>query len=148
MSAGLSECGENRVAELAGKVEEVGRDAVHWHLIGHLQRNKASAAIGLFDLIHSIDSLRLAKQLSNDAWNAGVTVRGLVQVNTSGEASKSGIDVADDADIAAAVEAAHEISELPNIEIHGLMTMAPLVDDEKILRTNVRAHSEASRSMQ
>ena len=133
IAAGLTECGENRVAELAAKSEELGRHAAHWHLIGHLQRNKVRAALELFDVVHSIDSLRLAKQLSDDAKDAGITVRGLVQVNTSGEASKSGIDVAKDEDIAAAVEAAHEICELPNIEIHGLMTMAPFVSDSAVL---------------
>ena len=134
IAAGLTECGENRVAELAGKIEQVGRHAAHWHLIGHLQRNKAKQAIELFDLLHSLDSVRLAKVLSDDAVKAGIKVRALVQVNASGEESKGGIDV-HDGDISRAREMVHEIVELPNIEVHGLMTMAPFVDDEKVLRT-------------
>lgn len=133
IAVGLQDCGENRVAELDEKVAEVGRHATCWHLIGHLQRNKAARAIQLFDLIHSIDSLRLANELSNDARKAGVTVRGLVQVNASGEDTKGGVDVTDDT-LAAAVEAVQAIAELPNIEVQGLMTMAPFVTDEAVLR--------------
>jgi pyridoxal phosphate enzyme (YggS family) len=133
IAAGLRECGENRVQELEEKVAELGRDAVRWHLIGHLQRNKVKSAIALFDLLHSIDSLRLAKVLSTEAGRAGATVRGLIQVNASGEATKGGIDVGDDA--SAPLEAVHEIIELPGLEVLGLMTMAPFVDDERILRT-------------
>lgn len=133
IAAGLQDCGENRVPELADKVEALGRDATRWHLIGHLQRNKVKKAIELFDLIHSIDSLRLAQELSAEAQRAGITVRGLIQVNASGEASKSGIDIDDD--VAPALAAIKDIVVLPNLEVHGLMTMAPFVDDERVLRT-------------
>lgn len=134
VSAGLSDCGENRVGELAEKVGELGRNAAHWHLIGHLQRNKAKQALELFDVIHSIDSLRLATELSKEAVNAQRTVRGLIQVNASGEATKGGIDVADD-DMSQAVAAIRDITQLANLEVAGLMTMAPFVDDEALLRT-------------
>ena len=133
IAAGLKDCGENRVQELDEKVAEVGRDAVRWHLIGHLQRNKVKSAIALFDLLHSIDSLRLAKELSAEARRAGLTVRGLIQVNASGEETKGGIDVGDDA--ASALEAVHQIAELPGLELHGFMTMAPFVEDQQVLRT-------------
>ena len=133
IAAGLYDCGENRVAELADKVEEIGRDAVRWHLIGHLQRNKVRKAIPLFDVVHSIDSLRLAQELSAEAVRAGVEVTGLVQVNASGEAAKSGFDIARDYE--PGLEAVHAISTLPNLRITGVMTMAPFVDDEKILRS-------------
>lgn len=133
VAAGLHECGENRVQELEDKVAELGRSFARWHLIGHLQRNKSEKAIDLSDLIHSIDSLRLAKQLSKDAQQAGVVVRGLVQVNASGEETKGGIHVVDEKETAAGVEAVHAITELPNLEIQGLMTMAPFVDDTAIL---------------
>lgn len=132
VTAGLRDCGENRVAELADKVAELGRDAARWHLIGHLQRNKVRSALPLFDMLHSIDSLRLAKEISAEAARAHTTVVGLVQVNASGEETKGGIDVADD--VAAAAEAVHEIVELPGIDVRGLMTMAPYVDDERVLR--------------
>ena len=133
ITVGLTECGENRVQELEEKVNALGRHAVHWHLIGHLQRNKAKQAIELFDLVHSIDSVRLARELSKEAAQAGIKVRGLIQVNASGEETKGGIDV-HDAISDEALDAVHEIVELPNIEVHGLMTMAPFVDDEKVLR--------------
>jgi PLP dependent protein len=127
-AAGLHIAGENRVQELARKVDEVGRHAVAWHLIGHLQRNKVRAAIPLFDLIQSIDSLRLAGELSKEAVRAGAVVMGLVQVNTSGEGTKGGFAPA------AAVDAVAEIAGLPGLSIAGLMTMAPYDADERTLR--------------
>lgn len=133
VAVGLRDCGENRIAELADKVEELGRDAACWHLIGHLQRNKVKKALELSDLLHSIDSLRLARELSEEAQRMNVTIRGLVQVNASGEASKGGIDVNDD--VTSAIDAVREIVELPNLGIAGLMTMAPFVDDEPVLRS-------------
>jgi pyridoxal phosphate enzyme (YggS family) len=132
VAAGLRDCGENRVPELESKVEALGRDAARWHLIGHLQRNKVRKAIPLFDVVHSIDSLRLAQELSQEAGRAGVTVHGFVQVNASGEAQKSGIDIA--RDYAPGLEALGAICELPHLRIAGVMTMAPFVDDEQILR--------------
>ena len=133
VSAGLRDCGENRVTELESKVEELGRDAATWHLIGHLQRNKVRKAIPLFDVVHSIDSLRLAQELSAEAVRAGVVVNGLVQVNASGEEAKGGIDITDD--VSAGVAAVQTIASLPGLQVQGVMTMAPFVDDEKILRT-------------
>lgn len=132
IAAGLPDCGENRIAELEAKIESMGRTAATWHLIGHLQRNKVRKAVPLFDMIHSIDSLRLARELSAEAERAQTQIRGLVQVNASGEAAKSGIDIADS--VSPGVEAVQEISDLPLLDIEGVMTMAPLVDDEGILR--------------
>lgn len=133
VAAGLNDCGENRVAELADKSDALGRHAASWHLIGHLQRNKVAQALELFDLIHSIDSLRLAKALSAAAVAAGIKVRGLIQVNASGEESKGGIDVVDD--VTAAMAAVREIVVLPNLEIQGFMTMAPFTAAEPMLRS-------------
>lgn len=128
LAAGLDRFGENRVQELEAKVAAVGRDRAEWHLIGHLQRNKVRRALPLFDLIHSIDSLRLAQELSREAERAGRTVVGLVQVNTSGEATKGGLPAEE------AVDGVGRIAELPGLRIQGLMTMAPLTDDERVLR--------------
>jgi pyridoxal phosphate enzyme (YggS family) len=128
LTMGLHRLGESRVQELELKVEEVGREGPEWHLIGHLQRNKARRGIELFDLIHSVDSLRLARTLSAEADRAGVEVRGLAQVNVSGEASKGGLAGAE------AVDALGEMLTLPRLRIEGLMTMAPLTDDEAVLR--------------
>ena len=127
--AGLRDVAENRVQELEQKRAALGDgEGPAWHLIGHLQRNKVRKAIPLFDLIHSVDSLRLAQELSAEAVRAGVEVRALVQVNVSGEESKGGLDAARAVDGIAAVAA------LPGIRCEGLMTMAPLTDDEALVR--------------
>ena len=136
VAAGLRDCGENRVAELESKVEELGRDAATWHLIGHLQRNKVRKAIPLFDVVHSIDSLRLAQVLSDEAVRADMVVQGLVQVNASGEEAKGGIDIADD--VSAGVDAIRTIAGLPGLKIQGVMTMAPFVDDARVLRATFK----------
>ena len=135
-SVGLREFGENRVDELETKVHAIGREAVEWHLIGHLQRNKARRALPLFDLIHSIDSDRLARELSRQAEQTGRTVRGLIQVNVSGEETKGGLEASDTED--RALEQIAQITALPALEICGLMTMAPLTDEETVLRRTFR----------
>ncbi|MGD8321016.1 MAG: YggS family pyridoxal phosphate-dependent enzyme, partial [Gemmatimonadota bacterium] len=137
LEAGLEDLGENRVEELEEKVGALGRAAARWHMIGHLQRRKAPRAIELADLIHSVDSLRLAERLSRVAGDRmgsgeGDKVPILVQVNTSGEESKAGFEPAQ------AVEEVHRIAELPHLRVYGLMTMAPLVDDEATLVSTFR----------
>lgn len=129
-AAGLLDVGENRVQELDAKRAELdGEDVrVTWHLIGHLQRNKARRAVQLFDHIHSIDSVRLGRELSSEAQRAGIEVRGLVQVNVSGEASKGGFD----AD--RAIGEIAQVAALPSLHCDGLMTMAPLTEDESVVR--------------
>ncbi len=128
LRAGLESIGENRIGELEEKVEAVGRDAAEWHMIGHLQRNKARRGVGLFDRIHSVDSLRLARTLAKEAKRAKLVVRGYLQVNVSGEESKGGFDPG------RAVEALEAVAELDGLRIEGLMTMAPYTDDEAVLR--------------
>jgi pyridoxal phosphate enzyme (YggS family) len=130
-AAGLEDVGENRVSELARKHAELGRP-VRWHLIGHLQRNKVRQALGLFDWIHSVDSLRLAEELSKEAERAGRDVEALIQVNASGEASKGGLEF----DLA--LETIVEITNLPRLHVRGLMTMAPFTEDEAIQRRTFR----------
>jgi PLP dependent protein len=128
IAAGVGDVGENRVQEMDEKVGEIGRDAVRWHLIGHLQRNKAARAVAIADLVHSLDSVRLAEALSAEAVKAGTTVRALVQVNTSGEESKFGLG-ADEA-----VDAVARMAGLPGLRLEGMMTMAPFTDDETVIR--------------
>ncbi|HLL83136.1 MAG TPA: YggS family pyridoxal phosphate-dependent enzyme [Longimicrobium sp.] len=135
-AAGVADVGENRVQELEEKVGEVGRGAVGWHLIGHLQRNKAGKALPLFDLIHSLDSPRLAEALSAEAVRRGVEVRALVQVNASGEGTKGGFEPD------ALVEGVGRIVELPGMRVEGLMTMAPFSDDEQVVRAAFRRTRE------
>ncbi len=127
-AAGLQDAGENRVQELEEKVGIVGREAVRWHLIGPLQRNKAKRAVRLFDLLHSLDSVRLAERLSAETGEDGLICRVLVQVNASGEATKSGFTPE------ALVDEVASIAALPGLEVMGLMTMAPFTDDEQVVR--------------
>jgi len=127
LDVGLRDLGENRIEELEGKVAALGRDRAVWHMIGHLQGRKAPRAVGLAHMIHSVDSVRLAQRLSRTGMERGLEVRVLVQVNTAGEESKSGLAVA------SAVEEVHQMAELPGLEVAGLMTMAPFVDDEAVL---------------
>lgn len=136
IAAGVTDVGENRVQELEQKVGEVGRGAVRWHLIGHLQRNKVAKALPLFDLIHSLDSLRLAQALSDAAVKAGATARALVEVNAVGEESKDGLPAAE------AVDAIGRMAELPGLELRGMMTMAPFTDDEAVIRRAFRTTRE------
>ena len=127
-AAGLKICGENRVQELEEKRGALADADIAWHLIGHLQRNKVRRALPLFELIHSVDSLRLARELSTEAQAAGRVVDALVQVNASGEETKGGFDAAHGASPVA------EVCALPNVRVCGLMTMAPLTDDEGVVR--------------
>jgi pyridoxal phosphate enzyme (YggS family) len=127
MDAGLRDFGENYVQEAQQRVAGLGARArdVTWHFIGHLQTNKAPAALAVFDVIQSADSLKLAQTLSRRAQRP---VRILLEVNVSGEASKHGFAPAE---VGAAVA---EIAALPNIDLAGLMTMAPEVSDAEATR--------------
>ena len=134
--AGVADVGENRVQELEQKVPDVGREAVRWHLIGHLQRNKVAKVLPLFDLLHSLDSLRLAQALSEAAVKAGTTVRALVEVNSAGEETKGGVPAAE------AVDVVGRMAALPGLELRGMMTMAPFTDDADVIRRAFRATRE------
>ena len=145
MAAGVGDVGENRVQEMDDKVAEVGRRAVRWHLIGHLQRNKAARAVALADLVHSLDSVRLSEALSAEAVKAGVIVPALVQVNTSGEESKFGLSPEE------AIDAVGRMAELPGLRLEGMMTMAPFTDDQAVIRRTFagarRLREEAERQV-
>lgn len=124
--AGVGDVGENRVQEAEAKMARVTAP-VRWHLIGHLQRNKARQALR-FDLFHGLDSERLAVALHEEAVKAGRTLDVLVQVNVSGEASKSGLALTD---VPAFADRLHELSSL---RVRGAMTMAPFEAAETELR--------------
>ena len=128
LATGIRDLGENRIEELEGKVGLLGRDAATWHMVGHVQGRKAKQAVELADIIHSLDTHKLARRVSGFASEGGIRVPVLVQVKLSGEEAKSGFSQD------RAVEAIHEILELTGVEVRGLMTMAPFVDDEKVLR--------------
>jgi pyridoxal phosphate enzyme (YggS family) len=126
-AAGLSEVGENRVQEALEKMAQVSDPGVVWHLIGHLQRNKAKR-------IQSIDSVELAEELANRvaAQGGGARQRVLVQVNVAGEEQKSGCTPAD------AAALARRIAALDALALEGLMTIAPLTDAPEVRRTTFR----------
>ncbi|MFQ5679677.1 MAG: YggS family pyridoxal phosphate-dependent enzyme [Gemmatimonadota bacterium] len=136
--AGLGRIGENRVQEAEEKRDILGTDlGLHWHLIGHLQRNKAARAVRLFEVVESVDSVRLARRLSREVERAGRPgLPILIEVNTSGEETKAGFR-------APALEAAlTEICRLPGLRVDGLMTMAPWTRDEALLRSTFRRTRE------
>ncbi len=124
--AGIADVGENRIQEATSKMREVDLP-VHWHLIGHLQRNKVKSLEG-FSLVHSIDSTRLADAVSDFGVARGTPVDVLVQVNVVGEESKGGFSLAE---LPAEVERFHERA---GVRVLGVMTMAPLDADESTLR--------------
>ena len=121
--AGLTCFGENYIQEAAEKIEALSGQAVSWHFIGHLQSNKAKYAVRYFDLIHSVDSLKLAKEIDRQAEKRDKIQRILIQVNVGAEMSKSG------AAIEETIELVEKISHLENLSIRGLMTLPPYFDD-------------------
>jgi hypothetical protein len=132
--AGLTDIGENRVQEAAAKipaVEALG-SRPRWHLVGHLQTNKVKTALGLFDIIHSVDSVRLAEFISRQAASLPVRQAGplpiLLEVNVAGEASKFGLRPEETG------RALEQMARLPGLAVQGLMTVAPLVDDPEDVR--------------
>ena len=130
-AAGQRLFGENRVQEAAAKIPECpGR--LEWHLIGHLQGNKAALAARLFDWVHAVDSAKLLETLDRHAAEAGRTLRALVQVNVSGERSKSGLAPA------AAPEVLALAPRLRCVQLVGLMTIPPLAEDPEAARSYFR----------
>jgi hypothetical protein len=127
-AAGLRDFGENRVQEAESKLRELAdlTPRPTWHMVGHLQTNKVKTAVSLFDIIQSVDSLHLAEAISRRAPHDRVPV--LLEVNVSGEAAKYGFSVEE---LPAAAESARR---LPNLDVRGLMTVAPLVDDAEEAR--------------
>lgn len=128
---GLRVFGENKVQEARAKIPEAG-DSLRWDMIGHLQTNKAREAVRLFELIHSVDSQRLAEALDAEAAKLGKHQRVLLEVNVSGEKSKFGIPPEELATIL------RQVNALPHIAVEGLMTMAPYSDDPEKSRPYFR----------
>ena len=119
---GVVDFGENKVQELTAK-EEALPSHIRWHMIGHLQRNKVKYIVDKAFLIHSVDSLRLAEAISQEAGKKNVTANILIEVNVAGEDSKFGVRPEETAALA------ESISKLPNISVKGLMTIAPFVEN-------------------
>jgi hypothetical protein len=127
VAAGITQIGENRIQEAEPKIRELGSIA-RWHMIGHLQTNKVKKAVELFDVIQSVDSIRLAEEINKRAGEIGKKIECFVEVNSSGETAKSGIAPVD------AIELIRQIQEMPNIRLTGLMTVGPLTDNETEIR--------------
>lgn len=124
---GLHDVGENRVQELREKADAV-TFPVRWHLIGHLQSNKAKVAARLCSVIHSVDSLNLAQKLSRELESLDRDIEALIQVNIGSEEQKSGVSMA------SAPALAREIATLPRIRLVGLMTIPPVADPDHTRR--------------
>ncbi|MBE5892357.1 MAG: YggS family pyridoxal phosphate-dependent enzyme [Lachnospiraceae bacterium] len=135
--AGVRDFGENYIQELVDKIPQLPSD-VRWHMIGHLQRNKVKYIIDKVSMIHSVDSLRLAEEISSQAIKKNVEVDILVEVNVAQEESKFGTFSAD------AVLLVEEISKLPGIHVRGLMTIAPFVEDAEENREYFRKLKQLS----
>ena len=121
---GCRDFGENKVQELVEKYEAMPKD-IRWHMIGHLQRNKVKYIVDKVFLIHSVDSLRLAQEIEKEAAKKNVTVNILVEVNVAAEESKFGTTAEE------AALLVEEIAKLPHVQIRGLMTIAPYVEDSE-----------------
>ncbi len=126
-AAGLQDMGENRVQEAADKIEALAGQGIRprWHLVGHLQTNKAKTVTGLFAILHSVDSVRLAQALSR---RAREPLPILLEVNVAQEASKFGFTPREVA------SALRSIADLPNLDVRGLMTVAPQTDQPESVR--------------
>jgi pyridoxal phosphate enzyme (YggS family) len=120
---GIHDFGENYIQELRGKHDALEGRGIRWHFVGHLQRNKIRYIAGWVHLVHSVDTMRLAAALSDAAVRCGRTIPFLVEVNTTGEASKNGISPSETTNFI------REAAALPSVRVDGLMTMGPFTDD-------------------
>lgn len=136
IAEGIHDIGESRVRETLPKYNALRHmprlHGVRWHMVGHLQANKAKAAVGIFDLIHSVDSLDIAEEISRQASRIGKVQDVLIEIKTSPEAAKLGLRPEE------AVEAIKQMSGLKNINLKGLMTIAPIVDSPEKTRPYFR----------
>ena len=138
VEAGITDIGESRVQEATPKIESLGQIA-KWHMVGHLQTNKAKKAAQLFDMIQSVDSLRLAEEIDRRAGQIEKKIECLIEINSSGEEAKSGVPPEDTLDFV------KEVSNLENIVLKGLMTIGPWTEDEQAIREAFRKTQELFR---
>ena len=140
INAGVKIIGENKVQEAKEKYQILSAD-IEWHLVGHLQTNKVKYAVEIFDLIHSVDSIKLAKEIDRRSLQFGKITNVLIEVNISGEKTKYGIKPEE------VVPFLKEISEFPRVWIRGLMTIAPIVEDKERARPYFRKLRELSKEI-
>lgn len=132
VSAGIVDVGENRIQEFIAKRPGVTAEC-RWHLVGTLQRNKATKAIGQFEMIHSVDTIRIAEALSRLGHESDVTTRILLEVNTTGETTKHGFAPAETLGVA------EKIAGLSSLRLEGLMTLGPLTDSTTTIRRSFQS---------
>ena len=135
IEAGHGDFGENYIQEAMEKIDGIGRAAACWHFIGHLQSNKAKFAVKYFDLIHTVDKLKLAREINKQAAKIDKVQQVLLQINIAKEQTKSGADAGEVLDLA------RGISEFDNLSLQGLMCMPPFFDDPEDARPYFRAVS-------
>lgn len=141
VEAGITEIGENRIQEARGKIETLGRIA-RWHMVGTLQTNKAKYAVSLFDMVQSIDSLRLAQELEKRAAKEGRVMDVLVEVKTSPEETKHGVPPSE------VEHLVREIINMGHLNWRGLMTIAPYVEDPEAARPAFRCMRELKQRLE
>ena len=134
---GIRDFGENKVQEIIEKYDKLPSD-IRWHMIGHLQRNKVKYIIDKVSLIHSVDSLRLAEEISKEAVKHNLIMPILIEINMAEEESKFGLSYAE------CEEMICSISQLPNLQIKGLMTVAPFVENAEDNRQYFKAMKQLS----
>jgi hypothetical protein len=141
IAAGVTDVGENYVQEAAAKRPQVGM-AARWHMIGHVQRNKAKQAVEIFDIIETVDSHRLAEAIGRQAQVVGRVMPILLQINTSGEPSKSGVppELAEELVVA--------VRDVPGVRVEGLMTIGRWDPDPERARPEFRLLAELARSLE
>ena len=135
--AGARDFGENKVQDLLDRIDALPSD-IRWHMIGHLQRNKVKYIIGKVAMIHSVDSLRLAEEISRESVKHQVDTDILIEVNVAGEESKFGVSVEE------APQLVEDISRMPAVHVRGLMTIAPFVENAEENRQYFRKLKQLS----
>lgn len=146
--AGLRDFGENRTTELLDKRAMLDLPGARWHFVGSVQSRKARDLVGQADLVHSIDRLALAEEISRRAEAAGVVMAGLLQVNASGEETKGGWHIHDEAGRMGFLRDAEAVLALPGLRIQGLMTLAPFHEDAEATRPTFAATRAMLRALQ
>ena len=141
IAAGLEIAGENRLQEALPKIEALKTDRITWHFIGHLQRRKVRAVVGIFDLIHSVDSLELATEIDRRAAAVGLRQNVLLEINVGGEQTKAGFLPQD------VEEALPRLAALDHVAVQGLMAIPPLAHHPEASRPHFRALRELARRL-
>jgi len=142
IDSGHQDFGENYIQEAMEKIETLGRESACWHFIGHLQSNKAKFAVKYFDLIHTVDKIKLAKEISKQAAKIGKVQDILLQINIAGEETKSGAGAEE------VLTLVREISKLDHVSLKGLMCMPPFFTDPEEARVYFKAVKQISQDIE